>query len=99
MQPLDSAYQRILDFVPGFNGHQQPAGPSSPRLLGDRRRSAKDGGDRKDREINYPAVSRGVLNAFRHAGLDPASSLAHDLDTGFRRYDGYAASRGVLDPK
>ena len=49
--------------------------------------------------INYPAASSGVLNAFRHAGLDPASSLAHYLDTGFRRYDGYAASRGVLDPK
>jgi hypothetical protein len=49
--------------------------------------------------MNYPAASRGVLTAFRHAGLDPAYSLAYYLDTGFRRYDGYAASSGVLDPK
>jgi hypothetical protein len=49
--------------------------------------------------MNYPAASSGVLPARCHAGPDPASSLEHSLDTGVRRYDGYAANCGVLDPK
>ena len=43
--------------------------------------------------MNYPAASYGVSDLFRHAGLDPASSLPC-LDSGFRRNDGTAASRG-----
>jgi hypothetical protein len=31
--------------------------------------------------MNYPAASYGVSNVFRHAGLDPASSLSF---SGFR---------------
>jgi hypothetical protein len=31
--------------------------------------------------MNYPAASYGVSDVFRHAGLDPASSLSF---TGFR---------------
>ena len=50
-------------------------------------------------KINFLAASSGALTAFRHAGPDPASSLAYYLDTGFRRYDGYAASSGALDPR
>jgi hypothetical protein len=34
--------------------------------------------------MNYPAASYGVSNMFRHAGLDPASSLSF-LDSGVRR--------------
>jgi hypothetical protein len=49
--------------------------------------------------MDYPSASSGVFNAFGHAGLDPASSPAQDLDTGFRRYDRGAASRGVLYPE
>ena len=56
--------------------------------------------------INSPAASSGVLQTFRHAELDkPAPYLIRghpvrsSLDTGFRRYDGFAASRGVLDLK
>jgi len=35
-------------------------------------------------ENTLPRRKQRVLNAFRHAGLDPASSLAPYLDTGFR---------------
>jgi hypothetical protein len=46
--------------------------------------------------MNYPAASYGVSSSVlaRHSVLDTESSLAL-LDTGFRRYDELAASRGV----
>ena len=47
------------------------------------------------KEMNYPAASRGVSSSVlaRHSVLDTESSRAF-LDTGFRRYDEFAASRG-----
>jgi hypothetical protein len=42
--------------------------------------------------MNYPAASYGVSEVFRHAGLDPVSSLSFS-DSGVRRNDKTAASR------
>jgi len=39
------------------------------------------------------------LKAFRHAGLDPASSLLFFWIPAFAGMTGCAASRGVLNPK